>query len=153
MTHRALWLVGIALFIIPLQQTQAVEPLTAQELVLHCKAFPDQADSIDGQYCIRYIQGFIDGAVATDTRVLLNVEADHNHKETYSERATRTRTARSRAAIYAEFCLGDPVPLREVVEKVVNDLNQRKHTEEGLAAGTAVYASLRKNYPCKSKSP
>jgi len=149
MTHRALWLVGIALFIIPLQQTQAVEPLTAQELVSHCKAFPDQADSSDGQFCIRYIQGFIDGAVATDTRVLLNVEADHNHKETYTERATRTRTARSRAAVFAEFCLGDPVPLREVVEKVVNDLSQRKHTEEGVTASAAVYASLRKNYPCK----
>jgi hypothetical protein len=153
MTPRSLRLLGIALFILPLQQAQAVEPLTAQELVLHCKAFPDQADSIDGQFCIRYIQGFIDGAVATDTRVLLNVEADHNHKETYSERATRTRTARSRAAVYAEFCLGDPVPLREVIEKVVNDLSQRKHTEEGVAASTVVYASLRKNYPCKSKSP
>ena len=149
MTHRALWLVGIALTIIPFQHVQAVEPLTAQELVLHCKAFPDQADSLDGQYCVRYIQGFIDGAVATDTRVLLNVEADHNHKETYSERAIRTRTARDRAAVYAEFCLGDPVPLREVVEKVVNDLNQRKHTEEGVEASTLVYGSLRKNYPCK----
>ena len=149
MTYRSQWLLGIALALIPLQQAQAIEPLTAQELVMHCKAFPDQADSIDGQYCIRYIQGFIDGAVATDTRVLLNVEADHNHKETYSERATRTRTARDRAAVYAEFCLGDPVPLREVVEKVVNDLNQRKYTEEGVAASTVVYASLRKNYPCK----
>jgi hypothetical protein len=140
---------GIILSIIPLQHVQAVEPLTAQELILHCKAFPDQADSIDGQYCIRYIQGFIDGAVATDAQVLLNVEADHNHKETYTERAIRTRSAGDRAAVYAEFCLGDPVPLREVVEKVVNDLNQRKHTEEGVAARTAVYASLRKNYPCK----
>lgn len=149
MTHRSLWLMGIALTIIPLQQVQAVEPLSAQELVLHCKAFPDQADSSDGQFCIRYIQGFIDGAVATDTRVLLNVETDHNHKETYAERATRTRTARSRAAVYAEFCLGDPVPLREVVEKVVNDLNQRKYTEEGVEASTVVYTSLRKNYPCK----
>ena len=130
---------GIAQFIFSLQHAQAVEPLTAQELVLHCKAFPDQVDSIDGQFCIRYIQGFIDGAGTTDTRVLLNVEADHIHKETYSERA----------AVYAEFCLGDPVPLREVVGKVVNDLNQRKHTEEGVDASTVVYASLRKNYPCK----
>jgi len=149
MTPQSRWLLGIGLFIIPFQQVQAVERLTAQELILHCKAFPAQTDSIDGQYCIRYIQGFVDGAVATDARVLLNVEAEHNHKESYSDRAIRTRTARSRAAIYAEFCLGDPVPLREVVEKVVNDLNQRKHTGEGLAAGTAVYASLRKNYPCK----
>ncbi|MBE9548446.1 MAG: hypothetical protein IMF09_03490 [Proteobacteria bacterium] len=149
MILRTLLLLGIILFIIPLQHAQAVKPLTVQELALHCQALPDRANSVDGQYCIRYIQGFIDGAIATDVRVLLNVEADHNHKETFTERALRTRTAHDRAAAYAEFCLGEPVPLGEVVEKVVSDLNQRKYAEEGIAAGIAVYASLRKNYPCK----
>jgi len=152
MKFHSQWLLGIVLLIIPLQHGQAVTPLTAQELISHCKAFPDQADSIDGQFCIRYIQGFIDGAVATDTRVLLNVESEHNHKETYTERAHRTRSAKDRAARYAEFCLGDPVPLREVVEKVVIDLSQRKYTGEGVEAGTVVYASLRKNYPCKKSA-
>lgn len=148
MKLRIVWLLSIALLIIPLQQVQAVTPLSAQELVSHCKVLPEQPESLDGQYCIRYIQGFIDGAVVTDTRVLLNIESEQNRKETYSERAMRTRSARDRAAKYAEYCLGDPVPLREVVENVVNDLNQRKYTEEGVEAASVVYASLRKNYPC-----
>ena len=149
MKLRIVWLLSIALLIIPLQQVQAVTPLSAQELVSHCKVLPEQPESLDGQYCIRYIQGFIDGAVVTDTRVLLNIESEQDRKETYSERAMRTRSARDRAAKYAEYCLGDPVPLREVVENVVNDLNQRKYTEEGVEAASVVYASLRKNYPCK----
>ena len=135
-----------------LADADAVEVLTAEELASHCEAFPDDADSVDGEYCTRYIQGFIDGAIATDERVMINVENELERKETYTERAIRTRSPRSsrdRAARFAEFCLGDPVPLREVVEKVVADLNDRKHTEEGVAARVAVYASLRKRYPCE----
>lgn len=149
MKFKSLWLSGITLLIIPFQHVQAVTPLSAQELVSHCKVLPAQTESLDGQYCIRYIQGFIDGAAVTDTRVLLNIESELDRTETYSERATRTRSARDRAARYAEFCLGDPVPLREVVEKVVNDLKQREYTEEGVEAASVVYASLRMNYPCK----
>jgi len=66
------WLLGNSLFIIPLQPVQAVMPLAAQEFISHCKAFPDQADSNDGQFCIRYIQGFIDGTAALWIAVLLS---------------------------------------------------------------------------------
>lgn len=153
MTIRTLTILGAVLLFLPTQQVQAIETLTAQELILHCKDFPDRSESTDGQYCIRYIQGFIDGAVATDERVMINVENEMKRKETYTERAIRTRSPRDRAARYAEFCLGDPVPLREVVEKVVTDLNERKYTEEDFAARVAVYASLRKRYPCSESAP
>ena len=152
MTYRQLLILGIVLAVLPMQQARGIEVLSAQELILHCKDFPDRSESADGQYCIRYIQGFIDGAIATDERVMINVENELERKETYTERAIRTRSPRSsrdRAARFAEFCLGDPEPLREVVEKVVADLNDRKHTEEGVAARVAVYASLRKRYPCE----
>lgn len=152
MTFRPLMILGIVLALLPLQQARGIETLSAQELILHCKDFPDRSESPDGQYCIRYIQGFIDGAIATDERVMINVENELKREETYSERAIRTRSPRSprdRAARFAEFCLGDPVPLREVVEKVVTDLNDRKYTEEGVAARVAVYASLRTRYPCE----
>ena len=131
----------------------AVEPLSAIELASHCKVFPEQSASTDGQFCIRYIQGFIDGAVATDERVLTNVEAEFEKRETYSERAARVRGmgVRDRAARYAEFCLGDPVSLREVVSHVVNDLKASKLVDEAMAR-TVVYTSLRKHYPCKSDS-
>jgi hypothetical protein len=151
MTARMLWLFGIGALCIP-AQVPAIEVLSANELRLHCNAFGQAEDNADVQYCIRYVQGFIDGAVATDARVMINVEASLERKETFAERAarTRTRSARERAAEFAEFCLGDPVPLREVVEKVVADLNQRKHTAADLEAREALYASLRNHYPCKT---
>jgi len=134
-------------------RASAVEILSAEELASHCEAFPEDSDSTDGQYCIRYIQGFIDGAIATDVRVMLNVEADSGLADTFTQRAIRTRAIDrneiTRASGYAEFCLGDPVPLEEVVANVVQDLNERMKSLDG--SGTArdvVYESLRRHYPC-----
>ncbi|MCF2949186.1 hypothetical protein L0668_13785 [Paraglaciecola aquimarina] len=128
----------------------AVEVLTAKELTSHCKLLSSEPEGIDGQYCIRYIQGFIDGAIATDARVMLNAENAISKSETFSERAMRTRmpgrSDLSRAAKLAGFCLGDPLPIREVVNLVVKDLNA--HTKEEPAM-EVVYNSLIKNYPCR----
>ena len=131
----------------------AVEVLTAEELASHCEAFPDGTESVDGEYCVRYIQGFIDGAIATDVRVMLNMEAER--EETFTERAIRTRmidrNLQLRASGYAEFCLGDPVPLAEVVAKVVTDLDERmKAMDSTSSARDVVYESLRRNFPCEA---
>lgn len=147
------WLFAVTLSLIPLHSAKAVETLSAQELASHCAVLPDAAESTDGQYCIRYIQGFIDGAVVTDVRVMENIEAEFNQQETIAERAIRTRLSsrfnRQRAAGYAEFCLGDPVPLKEVVTNVVRDLDQDLKINNSLhPARDVVYESLRKHYPC-----
>lgn len=137
----------------PLQSAVAVELLSATELASHCKYYPDDNFSVDGEFCARYIQGFIDGAVTTDARVMLNVEADRKRGESFTERILRTRAPNradySRAARYAEFCLGDPVPLKEVVLNVVNDLNLRADHSHAEAARETVYTSLKKHYPCE----
>ena len=136
--------------------TRAVEVLTVHELVSHCALMESDPTGADAQYCIRYVQGFIDGAVATDVRVMINTEVAGNPEESYSERAKRTRTpSRSdqfRAARLAGFCLGDPLPLREVVDKVVADLVELDvEGTENSAARVSVYRSLRKHYPCASE--
>jgi hypothetical protein len=133
---------------------QAVEVLSAQELASHCERLGSEPEGVDGQYCIRYIQGFIDGAVATDARVMLNAESDLERDETFTERAKRTRAPsradQSRAAGLAGFCLGDPLPLREVVDVVVADLAVLPGGEaQDQPALEVVYTSLRKHYPCK----
>ena len=151
-------LVASVVLLSPSQHASAVEVLSAKELASHCKVFPGENISYGDEFCARYIQGFIDGAVATDARVMLNVEAEYNRKTTLVERALRTRLPGRaeylRAAHYAGFCLGDPVPLKEVVANVVNDLNQRdQEATKGLAptdvARDIVYMSLKKHYPCE----
>jgi hypothetical protein len=153
MSQKLLCAIGIFVLLASISKVNSVERLSAEELVSHCEFFPEQAASVDGQFCIRYIQGFIDGAVATDERVLLNVEAELDKTETYLERAARVRgvSLPDRAAQYAEFCLGEPESLQKVVVHVVEDLKASMVAADAMAQ-TVVYASLRKNYPCELSS-
>jgi Rap1a immunity proteins len=136
--------------------TRAVEVLTVHELVSHCELMETEPTGADAQYCVRYVQGFIDGAVATDVNVMLNIEAETNRGESFSDRAKRTRAPsradQFRAAWLAGFCLGDPLPLRDVVDQVVADLVRLDVGDSaGAPARESVYRSLREHYPCASE--
>lgn len=130
-----------------------VEVLPARELASQCQGVASSVESQGAQFCTHYVQGFIDGAVSTDVRVMMNVEAEYQQRATLTERAMQTRMPgwhdQQRAAGYAEFCLGDPVPLAEVVQKVAQQLDAQAATmDPELAARDAVYAALREHYPC-----
>lgn len=130
----------------------AVEALSTEELISHCAVYEDDPDGEDGIFCVRYIQGFIDGAVATDERVTYNVANEYDRDETFTERAIRTRLgsriARYGPSYYAEFCLGEPLPLASVVEVVVADLLSFDSLQGRELARDVVYATLRREYPC-----
>ncbi|MGK2927420.1 MAG: Rap1a/Tai family immunity protein [Lysobacterales bacterium] len=146
-----LWVFTGALLATP--ATWAVEALSTEELVSHCAKYHDESASEDRTFCVRYIQGFIDGAVATDEQVANNVTREFGQGESYSARAARTRIgpllARYGPTVYAEYCLGDPVPLEEVAERVVNDLTDEAVVTKYPRARDAVYATLRSHYPCR----
>ncbi len=141
----------MVLVFLPLN-ANAVEALSTEELVSHCVVYDDDPDGADGIFCVRYIQGFIDGAVATDERVTFNVAAEYDREESFTERAIRTRLGRRieryGASYYAEFCLGEPVPLKAVVELVIADLLDPERTKEQPLARDVVYATLRREFPC-----
>ena len=147
--YRALILCGIAA--LASSNANAVEALSTEELVSHCIYYEKDPESVDGVFCVRYIQGFIDGAVATDERVTNNVADEYDRDESFTERATRTRVG-SRLArfntFYAEFCLGEPVPLKTVVELVVTDLENADRVANQPLARDFVYATLRTQFPC-----
>ncbi|MFT6957042.1 MAG: hypothetical protein ACJAYC_002049 [Halieaceae bacterium] len=142
----------LLLMIVPTLSAHAVEQLSTKELALHCNHFADDPEGKDAIFCVRYVQGFIDGAVATDERVTINVAAEYETEETYTERAMRTRgtsrLSKFGPTVYAEFCLGAPVPLKEVVEKVIADMDAWDSSNEHAYARSAVYQTLRDNYPC-----
>ena len=143
-----------AMFALAMASTaDAVEPLSTEELTLHCAVYEDDPDGEDGIFCVRYIQGFIDGAVVTDERVTYNVADEADRSESFTERAIRTRVSsrvdRYGPSVYADFCLGEPVPLREVVEVVVDNLLNTEFVREMPLARDVVYASLRTTYPCE----
>ncbi len=153
-THTAWYITALLLVTVYATEATAVEALSTEELVLHCAVYEDDPDGEDGIFCVRYVQGFIDGAVATDERVTYNVAAEYDKRESFTERAIRTRVGsrieRYGPSYYAEFCLGDPVPLAEVVEVVVADLLSLESFEGREHARDVVYATLRREYPCET---
>ena len=145
-------LVSVILAIAAQHEASAVVPLSAIELASHCKHFQSAPESVDGTFCVRYVQGFIDGAIATDERVTLNVAEEYHKEESFSERATRIRLGQRMesygGSYYAEFCLGEPSPLAEVVARVAAGLEQNPPTSDTILARNVVYGTLRKHYPC-----
>ncbi|MCG8434553.1 MAG: hypothetical protein MJA83_11025 [Gammaproteobacteria bacterium] len=126
------------------------EPLTVRELVEYCEAYKNSPAKGKGRHCAVYIKGFLDGAVITDERVTYNVADEYEKDESLTERAVRTRLGNRikqyGGSFYAEFCVGQPVPIAAVVKNVIDDLDARRSVEG--RAREAVYASLRKHYPC-----
>ena len=149
--HAFFCLLPVALLCVP--HALAVESLSSKELAEHCMHYGSDSDGKDAIFCVRYIQGFIDGAVATDERVTRNVADEYERSNTLTERAMRTRLSDRRlqrfgSTVYAEFCLGAAVALKEVVEHVIDDLMNREVLEQQVLARDAVYAVLRRDYPC-----
>jgi hypothetical protein len=133
---------------------RAVDALSSDELLSHCNHFHEPEAEADRIFCVRYIQGFIDGAIATDERVMQNVARELGGEESFAQRATRTRIGsrldRFGASVYAEYCLGDPVPLKEVADHIVEDAQDPDLVARIPLARDLVYQALRTHYPCTS---
>jgi hypothetical protein len=155
MTFKFFWCaIGTLIISVAASNARAVEALSTEELISHCAVYDEAPEGEDGIFCIRYIQGFIDGAVATDERVALNVADEYGRVETATERAIRARLGerieRFGSSYYAEFCLGEPLPLAEVARKVITDLMKIESLEGRELARDVVYTTLRREYPCKT---
>jgi hypothetical protein len=148
MNQKLIGLVGVFFLVLTVNKTSAVEEFSAVDLEPYCAFLLEQADSVDGQFCIGYIQGFVGGAVAIEEPVLLKAEAEFEKKDTCGERAARIRgvSAADRAEHYPGFCLDDHVSLREVVTIVVSNLRTTKLVADAMARA-AVFSSLLKTSP------
>jgi hypothetical protein len=101
-----------------------------------------------------YILGFLDGAIATDGRVAENVAAEIERSESFAERTLRTRGVARRLqtlgeTAYADFCVGTPVAIEEVVEQVVDELSEAR--VQGMTARDVVYSALRRHFSCSGQ--
>lgn len=128
----------------------AVPPLLASDFARDCAAQNGQKGYLER--CELYIAGFLDGALATDERVAQNVAKELEGEETFTERALRTRVGermlRHGPSVYAEYCIGEPVPIAEVIELLRREISERPPRQDDLARD-AMYALLREHYPCR----
>lgn len=123
--------------------SQAVDTLSVKQLQSLC-ANPDSNEA-----CAFYLRGFLDGAIATDPKVTMNV-ARVLEGESLTERAYRTRLGprmdRYGPSYFAEFCVGDSVPLDEVRDALSLAIQNAISAEQ--PARDFVYELLRESYTC-----
>lgn len=132
----------------------AVEPLATTELIDHCSSYDADPEGPDAIFCVRYVQGFIDGAVTTDALVTLNIADEVDRDESFTERAMRTRLGRRLErygpSYYADFCLSETVPLSTVVKQVIEALLEVDVATRQPLARDVVFGTLRSRYPCET---
>ena len=138
---------------------RSTEPLAATELRAMCStqngaASGSDASRRDARLCEVYIMGFLDGAIATDGRVAENVAAEIERSESFADRTLRTRGVARRLqtlgeTAYADFCVGTPVAIEEVVGQVVDELSEAR--VQGMTARDAVYSALRRHFSCSGQ--
>ena len=130
-------------------QSFAVTPLLASEFASDCAGPQMQNSKLER--CALYIAGFLDGAVATDARVAENIADEFERKETLTQRAIRIRVGeRMRLygpSVYAEYCIGEPVPVTEVIDLLQREIQKNPPGDADLARDT-MYVLLRNHYPC-----
>lgn len=139
------------LLCLPAIPAAAVEPAPAGQFRADCKAWAASPDGPDGRRCVAYIQGFIDGAVVANTRIVQGVSEEFEADETYSQRAKRTRLRERNSrnpAWYTGICIPDTVTVGEAVTAVVAELDAMSPSRHETAA-TVLYSALRARFPCR----
>ena len=145
--------IGVVSIVFAAQQASAFEPLSGERLQEICASAEENTNTENARLCVFYIKGFLDGAVATDGRVAENVASEMSSEESFTERAIRTRVINRLRdfgpSVYAEFCVGQPDPIEDVVMHVIEELDRTESLAD-TPAQTIVYDSLKRHYPCEA---
>lgn len=145
-----IFLTATLAFLLSAKSALAIEPMTLKELSELCENYQKNSESSESKQCVRYIKGFIDGAIAIDPKLASDSKASEK-KPSYTERAIKSRIG-NRIKSYAtpannDFCLGKPVLMKEIVYKVKKNILKKAQSDE--LALFVIYRTLRQEYPCK----
>ena len=101
--------------------------------------------------CHAYIEGFLDGAVITDTAVIASVEEGAPKESDYLKRAYMTRMGsynpKLPATALAHFCLPQGMEREEVVEAIATAIALDESAAEDVSI--SLYNILQAHYPCE----
>tara|TARA_R110002110_G_scaffold415561_1_gene650782 strand:- start:83025 stop:83501 length:477 start_codon:yes stop_codon:yes gene_type:complete len=124
------------------------------EVVRSCVAGQD-GDAVAMALCSSYIEGFLDGALVTDTAIVNNISSGKGGAEAsdFMTRAYQTRVGSSRgvlpATYLAEFCLPADLPRSSLVERLAKLLaSHRFDTAKRETVADALYDEIKRSFPC-----
>lgn len=128
-----------------------VEANEEELLLASCRALNSSQSAESTQPCKYYIDGFIAGAVATDTVNSIERTEEVKNLSAFVERAYRTRMgevdSRAQATQFMHFCVPDDAAKESVITKLSKHFTHSIETTDMLK--TTVYKALSTEYPCR----
>jgi hypothetical protein len=117
-------------------------PLTSMELHELCLAYVHAPQSEEARACAAYVRGFIEGS---DQVVLRNDATEEARRESFSERAWRTRLGT--ATPKPQYCLDESLPLRDFITQMLQQA-EREPPMEDVSAEALLYGTLSRFHRC-----
>jgi len=121
------------------------------EVTQACRHEGRAATAPETAVCHAYIEGFLDGAIITDTAIIESVAEAGSEESDYFKRAYMTRVGSNTrirpATALAHFCLPEGTERNNVVDTIATAL--AKKTSTGSDVSTSLYNILQTSYPCE----
>jgi hypothetical protein len=118
-------------------------------LIKSCQALSDKLEDHADSACYVYIQGFLDGAVLTDSKIMQGIEKRSNMSE-FSQRVIKNRLGKKRGSTpdtyLAEFCLATEKASMQDILTVIRVVQSSKAKD--LEPGELIYKAVRASFPC-----
>lgn len=145
-------LLCLALGMIVSTGAQSLETLSREELLVLCRSDKPAEVAV----CSGYINGFLDGAFATDPGVVDSVVSQIQTEESFSERAIRTRLGttleRFGPSYYAGFCIPGDLAMDTIVRELLEVAQEKLDHAAKENARDYLYRLLQTHHPCEEEA-
>ena len=132
--------------------TQQADAASAEEaLVDSCSGYIESNVIPEDSVCYEYINGFIDGAVLTDSAIIENLTKEEKQFSSFFERAYKTRVGNTRktvpATYFAKFCLPEEQSRKQIIENLIHELDVAVIQQQSFKQ--TLYDTLKRVYSCE----
>jgi hypothetical protein len=121
-----------------------------EALILSCSTYVEKKEIAEDSICYEYINGFIDGAIITDTTIINDLKKGKSKLSEFSKRAYRTRVRNTRQPVpstyFAKFCLPEDTSTQTIILELVHNLNFDIIPEYGFK--NVLYKTMKRIYKC-----
>jgi uncharacterized membrane protein len=124
---------------------KAVETLLIDEMPSHCIHYVENSGSNVGFSSLRFVNNFIDGAVATDEHVI----KEHFWIDLAVQTDVGNRFNRYGSPFYAKFSLNAPVPLADMLYRLTTIIQNNPLKYSLISVRGLAYLTPSSHYPRK----
>jgi len=142
----------ILVFIFLANSNKAIALNSEEALLASCSIYKERKSIDEDSVCYEYINGFIDGAILTDTAIIQNIKKEKKEFSSFFDRALKTRTSDARqqkkvpATYFAKFCLPEDESKQEIILNLVHSLNKDKLKSQTFKM--TLYETMKRVYKC-----